>query len=173
MLRQSLCISYPSHNYLTRNSHEMLLPFPRVEEIRMNFKHQFVKIRLEVPEYIKCKRSYLQFINAPSEFYLAHYLCSPLLNPVCVFFSLYLLDFSSKCFAHWRLIGMTFVYLIYKDIVVSMLLNYIFYCVFNWNYFYILLSHSELSFSMRYLYTIFLYQASTLSISRNYLLCNI
>ena len=54
MLRKSLCISYPSHNYLTRNSNETLLPFLRDETIRMNFKYNFVKVWLEVPEYIKC-----------------------------------------------------------------------------------------------------------------------
>ena len=73
MLRPSLCISYPSHNYLTRNSNEMLLPFPRVEAIRMNFKYQFVKVWLEVPEYIKCKRTFRQFRNSLSEFYLTQY----------------------------------------------------------------------------------------------------
>ena len=73
MLRPSLCISYPIHNYLTRNINEILLPFLRVEAIRMNFKYEFVKVWLEVPEYIKCKRSFLQFRNALSEFYLARH----------------------------------------------------------------------------------------------------
>ena len=68
MLRTSLCISYPSYNYLTMNSNEMLLPFPRVEAISMNFKYQFVKVWLKVPDYIKCKRSYLQLRKALSEF---------------------------------------------------------------------------------------------------------
>ena len=58
MLRPCLCISYPSHKYLARRNNEMLLPFPRVEAIRMNFKYQFVKVWLEVPEYIKCKRTF-------------------------------------------------------------------------------------------------------------------
>ena len=54
MLGPSLCISYPSQNYIiTRNSNGMLLPFPRVEALRMNFKYQFVKVWLEASEYIK------------------------------------------------------------------------------------------------------------------------
>ena len=43
VLRPYLCISYPRHNYLTRNNNKILLPIPRVEAIQMNFKHQFVK----------------------------------------------------------------------------------------------------------------------------------
>ena len=73
MLRLSHSKSYHSHNYLTRNSNEMLLPFPGVEGIRMNFKYKFVKVWLNVPEYIKCKRTYMQFRNSLSEFYLAQY----------------------------------------------------------------------------------------------------
>ena len=71
MLAPSLCISYPSLNCLTRSSNVMLLPFRRVEAIRMKFKYQFVKAWLEVPKYIKYKQSYMQFRNAKSEFYLA------------------------------------------------------------------------------------------------------
>ena len=63
----SLSISYPSHIYLTGNSKEILLSFPRAEAIRMNLKNQFEKVRLEVPELIRCPRSYLQFRNTISE----------------------------------------------------------------------------------------------------------
>ena len=73
MLTESLCIFYPSQKYLTSNSNEILLPFPRIEIIRMTFEHHFVKVWHKVPEFIKCKRSYLQFKKALSEFYLAHY----------------------------------------------------------------------------------------------------
>ena len=70
-LRQSLSISYSSHNYLVRISNEMLLPFHRVEAIRMNLKYQLIKVWLEVREFIKSKRSYLQFKNALWDLYLA------------------------------------------------------------------------------------------------------
>ena len=49
-------MSYPSHNYNTRNNTDMLLPYPRVEAIRMNFRYQFVKVWRRIPEYIKCQR---------------------------------------------------------------------------------------------------------------------
>ena len=46
-LRPSLCISYRNHNYLTRNSNEMLLPFPRVEAIRMDLNLKSSKFGLD------------------------------------------------------------------------------------------------------------------------------
>ena len=72
-LRSTLCKAYARNNYLTRNSNEMLLPFPRVEANRTDFKYQIAKVWLEMPGFIKCKRSYLQIENAPSEFYPAQY----------------------------------------------------------------------------------------------------
>ena len=38
----------------------MLSPFPRVEAIRMNFEYQFVKVRLEVSEFVKRQTIVLQ-----------------------------------------------------------------------------------------------------------------
>ena len=52
-LRSFLYVSYPSHNYHTRNNNDMLLPYPRVEAIRMNFRYQFVKVWRGNPEYVK------------------------------------------------------------------------------------------------------------------------
>ena len=46
----------------------------------INFKYQFVKVWHEVPEFIKCERSYLHFKIALSEFSLAKYWCSSLLS---------------------------------------------------------------------------------------------
>ena len=86
MLRQSLCISHPSQNYLTRNSNEMILPFPRVEKFRMNFKYQVVNVWLEVSEQIKCKRTFRQFRNALSELNLAQYWCFTFTKPCLCFF---------------------------------------------------------------------------------------
>ena len=73
LLRSSPCVSCLSHNHLKRNSNDMLLPFPRVKAIRMNFIYQFVKVRLEMPKLITCERSYLQFKNTLSGFYLVQY----------------------------------------------------------------------------------------------------
>ena len=69
-LKSSLYMSYPSHNYHTRNSNDMLLPYLRVEATRMNFCYQFVKVWLGVPDYIKYQRHYQSFENAPTDFSL-------------------------------------------------------------------------------------------------------
>ena len=47
--RSSLHISYPGHNYRTRNNNDMLLPYQRVEAIWINFRYQFVKVWRGVP----------------------------------------------------------------------------------------------------------------------------
>ena len=57
MLRPYFCISYPSHNYLTRTSNEMLLTFPRIEAIWMNSRYQFVKVWLDVPPIYQVQTS--------------------------------------------------------------------------------------------------------------------
>ena len=88
-LRPSLCISYPSNKYVTKNSNEVLLLFPWVEAIRMNFKYQFVEVWLKMPDFIKFQRSYQQFKKASSELYLAHCYYSSLLGPVSQFFFLW------------------------------------------------------------------------------------
>ena len=72
-LRFSLYMSYPSHDYHTRNNNDMLLPSPRVEAIRMNFFYQFVKVWLGIPEYIKCQRTCAKFNNALTDYYLSRY----------------------------------------------------------------------------------------------------
>ena len=72
-LRSSLDMSYPSHNYHTRNNTDMLLPYPRVEAIRMNFRYQFVKVWRRIPEYIKCQRTCASFKNALTDYFLSQY----------------------------------------------------------------------------------------------------
>ena len=41
---ESLDIQYPMHQYETRSRNLLVLPFPRVETIRLNYKYQFTKI---------------------------------------------------------------------------------------------------------------------------------
>ena len=47
ILRYSLYMPYPSHNCRTRNKNDMLLPYPRVEAIRMSFVISLSKSGLE------------------------------------------------------------------------------------------------------------------------------
>ena len=48
-LRSSLYMSYPSHNYRTRNSNDMLLPYPRVDAILINIAISLSKFGSESP----------------------------------------------------------------------------------------------------------------------------
>ena len=59
-LRSSLHMSYPNHNYHTRN-------------IRMNFRYQFVKVWHRIPEYIRCQRTCTSFKNTPTDYFLSQY----------------------------------------------------------------------------------------------------
>ena len=51
----------------------MLLPNPRVEAFRMNFRYQFVKVWRGVPGYVKCQQTYAIFKNALADYYLLQY----------------------------------------------------------------------------------------------------
>ena len=63
-IQNNLVISYPQHNYTTRNSNLLIPPFPRVEAIRMNFQYQFVQIWNNIPDHIKHKPSLNAFKKA-------------------------------------------------------------------------------------------------------------
>ena len=60
-LQFNLDLSYPAHAYSTRCSNDLVLPFPRVEAIRLNFKYQCVKLWNGVPESIKSLTSLRRF----------------------------------------------------------------------------------------------------------------
>ena len=68
MLRPFLGISYPSHNYLTENINETLLPFLRVEAIRLIFKYQLSKFDLKCRNSSSAKNrtSYLRMLYQKS-----------------------------------------------------------------------------------------------------------
>ena len=46
-------INYRQHNYSTRNSDEIALPFPRVDAIKFNYEYQFIQIWNSLPARIK------------------------------------------------------------------------------------------------------------------------
>jgi hypothetical protein len=59
-LKEYISPMYPDHTYNTRNN-EFILPFPRVENIRINFKYQFLNVWNQVPVEIKLCNSYNAF----------------------------------------------------------------------------------------------------------------
>ena len=51
----------------------MLLPYPGVETIRMNFRYQVVKVWLGVTEYIKSQQPYANFKIVLNAYYMTRY----------------------------------------------------------------------------------------------------
>ena len=72
-LRSTLDVSYPNHEYSTRGRNDLILPFPRIEAVRMNFKYQFIKVWSELPENIKSQRTSRSFKRVLMEYYLDQY----------------------------------------------------------------------------------------------------
>ena len=72
-IRNNLTIEYPSHSYETRSAHNLVLPFPRVETIRMNFKYQFVDIWNSEPAYLKELSSVRAFKKSLIKYFIESY----------------------------------------------------------------------------------------------------
>ena len=70
---ESLDIQYPMHQYETRSRNLLVLPFPRVETIRLNYKYQFTKIWNSVPGHITNLSSIGRFKKALFDYYLSLY----------------------------------------------------------------------------------------------------
>ena len=52
-LQNNLDLQTPEHDHLTRNRNKFLLPFPRIDSVRINFKYQITRIWNELPEVLK------------------------------------------------------------------------------------------------------------------------
>ena len=72
-LQSNLDLSYPSHHYGTRNRNNLILPFPRVESLRINFKYQCSSIWNLIPDYIKQSISLSRFKKALIQYYISEY----------------------------------------------------------------------------------------------------
>ena len=72
-LRSILDISYPNHEFSTRSRNDLILPFPRIEAVKMNFKYQFMKVWSELPANIKSQRTLRCFKRVLMEYYLDQY----------------------------------------------------------------------------------------------------
>jgi hypothetical protein len=69
------CISpqQPNHAYCTRRTDDFLLPFPLVENVRMNFKYQFLNIWNQIPTEIKASTSHCVFKRKYTNYLLSLY----------------------------------------------------------------------------------------------------
>ena len=60
-LQSNLDLIYPNHNHDTRGRENLVLPFPRVETLRINFKYQCNDIWNKIPSEIKSSKSLKSF----------------------------------------------------------------------------------------------------------------
>ena len=60
-LKDCLDLAYPEHQHSTRNKDKLILPFPRVENLRSNFKYQCPDIWNNIPEHIKNAKTVQSF----------------------------------------------------------------------------------------------------------------
>ena len=53
MMGNYIELNHYSHSYETRNRNHLILPFPRVNAIKINFTYQLINVWNDVPEAIK------------------------------------------------------------------------------------------------------------------------
>ena len=72
-LGEYLDLHSASHNINTRQRNDFIVPFSSVDDIRLNFKYQFITIWNSVPHYIKVSKTISQFKNNYRQFLLTNY----------------------------------------------------------------------------------------------------
>ena len=72
-LKNALDLHFPDHGYSTRGSNTLVVPFPRVESIKINFKYQFLKVWNDVPENIRASISLAIFRNSLKQHFMNSY----------------------------------------------------------------------------------------------------
>ena len=72
-LQLNLDLKYPQHNYGTRNRNDPIVPFPRVDCIKINFQYQTIKIWNDLPPVIRDSNSLGIFKKKLIEYALAQY----------------------------------------------------------------------------------------------------
>ena len=72
-IRRNLRLEHATHSYDTRTADNLVLPFPRVETIRINFQYQFINIWNSTPSAIKELPNFRSFKKTLIDFYLNSY----------------------------------------------------------------------------------------------------
>jgi hypothetical protein len=71
-LKEYISPVYPDHAHNTRNN-DYILPFPRVENVRTNFKYQFLNVWNQVPVDLKLSNSFIIFKRSYKKYLLSLY----------------------------------------------------------------------------------------------------
>ena len=74
-LKEQLCLQYTEHGHATRSRQReyLVVPFPRVEAIRINFGYQFVNIWNSIPSHLKSSPNLKTFKKHLSKHYIDTY----------------------------------------------------------------------------------------------------
>jgi len=72
-LQEGLELNLPSHTHNTRSAGNFISPFPRVEIVRMNYRHQFIKVWNELPETLTNLESLSSFKKQLKSYFVSLY----------------------------------------------------------------------------------------------------
>ena len=74
-LKDQLNIQFPNHDHGTRSMlrEELVVPFPRVEAIRINYGYQFINIWNSIPLHLKSVTNLKSFKKSLSKYYINMY----------------------------------------------------------------------------------------------------
>ena len=72
-VQANLNLSYPSHTYGTRHRNDLVLPFPNVNAIRINYVYQCTSVWNNIPENIKSKETLKSFKRELSKYLVNSY----------------------------------------------------------------------------------------------------
>ena len=72
-LERLLNLEYPQHEHNTRSANELVLPFPRIEAVRMNYKYQFNHVWNNLPANLKHEPTLKIFKKSLIKYFLQSY----------------------------------------------------------------------------------------------------
>ena len=72
-LQSDLNLKHPDHSHSTRYRSNLVVPFPRVNTVKINYKYQFVKIWNNLPNELKCISSLRIFKRMLTSYILGNY----------------------------------------------------------------------------------------------------
>ena len=72
-IRENLQLSYPTHDYPTKNRGNLITPFPRVNSIKSNYEYQIVSVGNGIPEHIEEMSPFRSFKTKLIKYFLEQY----------------------------------------------------------------------------------------------------
>ena len=72
-LQNNITLREPEHNHFTRNRNNLVTPFPRVDNVKINYKYQCISIWNALPNHVKSEASLSKFKKSLSKYFLEMY----------------------------------------------------------------------------------------------------